>query len=57
MTSASIAAYLRRILDADDVRALIALAAETRRAHPGDEGAKTVAREAALEARRLSTDC
>ncbi len=53
MTPASLASYLGRILEADGVRALSALAAEIRRAHPGDEEADVVARVAEMKGRRL----
>ena len=53
MTAASVAAYLGRILETNDVRELCAIAAEIRRAHEGDAEAETVARHAELKRRRL----
>lgn len=56
MTPASLASYLGRILEADDVRALSALAAEIRRAHPGDAEADVVARQAEMKGARLTME-
>ena len=57
MTSATLATYLGRIREADDVRTLSELAAELRRAHPGDPEAETVARQAELKSARIAREC
>lgn len=53
MDSRDLATAIGAVSTTDDPRALTELAAQLRRAHPGDREADTVARQAELKRRRI----